>query len=501
MANLPTGTVTFLFTDIEGSTKLWEQHPEAMKAALAKHDSILKETVESNHGYLIKTTGDGVHAVFTTALDAINAAVASQRNLQTSEFFKNSEVLLRARMGLHTGEAELRDNDYFGQTLNRAARIMSAGHGEQILISAITAQVAREHAPVEVSFLDLGEHNLKGLSQVEKIFQVVAPGLQKDFPPLNSIPTATNNLPAQLTSFIGRERELKEASKKLASAKLLTLIGPGGTGKTRLSIQLGTEVLSHFADGVWFIELAPLADPALVLQTIASVLGVRAQSGMPLKNIVFDFLRAKNLLLIFDNCEHLADACAPAFLDECLARKNGLVSLESEALEAKDPYLHKSLMLAVDGADLEELRAMMELESDVAESRADQEAKVFESAGGFAPTIGIIGAVLGLIIVMGQIDDMKKVGHGIAAAFVATIYGVGSANILFLPAAQKIKLRAARERERQEMILAGVSGIVEGLNPKLIRSKLEAYSPKGKPAAVSSDAKAQKVATPREAES
>jgi len=171
-----------------------------------------------------------------------------------------------------------------------------------------------------------------------------------------------------------------------------------------------------------------------------------------------------------------------------MARKNGLVSLESEAMAARDPYLRKSLLLAVDGADLEEIRSMMQLESDVGESRAEQEAKVFESAGGFAPTIGIIGAVLGLIIVMGQIDDMKKVGHGIAAAFVATIYGVGSANILFLPAAHKIKLLAALERERQEMILAGVSGIVEGLNPKLIRIKLEAFArtnskPAQKPAA------------------
>ncbi|NWF85356.1 MAG: flagellar motor protein [Bryobacteraceae bacterium] len=159
-----------------------------------------------------------------------------------------------------------------------------------------------------------------------------------------------------------------------------------------------------------------------------------------------------------------------------MARKNGLVSLENEAMSAKDPYLRKSLLLAVDGADLDEIRSMMQLESDVAESRAEQEAKVFESAGGFAPTIGIIGAVLGLIIVMGQIDDMNKVGHGIAAAFVATIYGVGSANLVLLPAAHKIKARAAHERERQEMILAGVCGIVEGLNPKLIRTKLEAFA-------------------------
>lgn len=309
MTQLPTGTVTFLFTDIEGSTQLWEKYPEAMKAALAKHDALLKVAIESNHGHIIKTTGDGVHAVFTTALDAINAAITAQCTLQ-SFILSSSSFALKVRMGLHTGEAELRDGDYYGGTLNRAARLMSAGHGEQILIPDVTAQVVREHLPANVSLLDLGEHHLKGLLRAEKIYQVNAPELQKEFPPLNSIPTATNNLPAQLTSFIGREKEIREAKEKLSSAKLLTLIGPGGTGKTRLSIQLGTEVLPNFTDGVWFIELAPLANPALILQTIASVLNVRAQMGVSLKDIVIDYLRAKNLLLIFDNCEHLVEACA-----------------------------------------------------------------------------------------------------------------------------------------------------------------------------------------------
>ena len=320
MNSLPSGTVTFLFTDIEGSTRLWDTYPEAMKAALAQHDSILKEAIESNHGHIIKTTGDGVHAVFTTALDALNAAITSQRQLTSLPLESQlpiappqspaSNLLLPVRMGLHTGEAELRDNDYFGGTLNRAARIMSAGHGGQILISDVTAQVVREHLPRHVSLLDVGEHHLRGLLQIEKIHQVIAPDLQKDFPLLNSVPTATNNLPVQLTSFIGREREIAEATERFNEARLLTLIGPGGTGKTRLSIQLGTELLPQFPDGVWFIELAALTDPALILQTIASVLGVRAQVGMPLITIVTDYLRSRNLVLILDNCEHLVEASA-----------------------------------------------------------------------------------------------------------------------------------------------------------------------------------------------
>ncbi|HXQ39339.1 MAG TPA: adenylate/guanylate cyclase domain-containing protein, partial [Anaerolineales bacterium] len=280
---LPTGTVTFLFTDIEGSTKLWENHPEVMKSALAEHDSILKGAIESNRGHIIKTTGDGVHAVFTTAIDAINSAIAAQRFLHSS-FIPSTEIgtslqtssfALKVRMGLHTGEAELRDGDYYGQILNRAARIMSAGHGGQILISDVTAQVAREHLPMGISLLELGEHHLKGLMHPERIFQLTAPDLQKDFPPLHSVPTATNNLPSQLTSFIGRERELREAQEKLASTKLLTLIGPGGTGKTRLSIQIASEQLVNFKDGVWLVELAPISDPALIASTIAAVFEVR----------------------------------------------------------------------------------------------------------------------------------------------------------------------------------------------------------------------------------
>ncbi len=318
MSEFPTGTVTFLFTDIEGSTQLWEKHPEEMKSALAKHDSILKEAIESNHGHIIKTTGDGVHAVFEKVFDSVNATIQAQRNLSSSFIShpfdsaqdKPSSLSLKVRMGLHTGEAELRDGDYYGNTLNRAARIMSAGHGGQVLISSITSDLLRDQLQKDQSLLDLGEHHLKGLLLTEKIFQLVSPGLEKVFPSLNSISIATNNLPTQLTSFIGRERERNEVNEKLKSSRLMTLIGPGGTGKTRLSIQVAEDQLPEFKDGVWFVELAPLSDPKLIMQSIAAVFNVRTMPGMSLQDNIINFLRAKNLLLILDNCEHMVEACA-----------------------------------------------------------------------------------------------------------------------------------------------------------------------------------------------
>jgi len=317
MSNLPTGTVTFLFTDIENSTPLWEQHPEAMKSALAKHDSLLKETVEANNGQIIKTTGDGIHAVFSTVINAVQASFDAQREFQTSKVFakhaddsKHSEFSIRVRMGIHTGEAELRDGDYYGGTLNRAARIMSIGHGGQILISETTFQIAREYLSKDVSVLDLGQYQLKGLSKPEKIYQISTSDLQQEFPALKSLAHATNNLPTQLTSFIGRERELAEAKSRLDGARLLTLIGPGGTGKTRLSIKLGSQLLPDFEDGVWLVEFAPISDPSLIMQTIANTLDIREARGTPLHVLVHDYLREKQLLLIFDNCEHLVEASA-----------------------------------------------------------------------------------------------------------------------------------------------------------------------------------------------
>jgi len=329
-SNLPTGTVTFLFTDIENSTPLWEKHPEAMKSALAKHDALVRRISLLHNGRIIKTTGDGFLVVFAIATEAVQAAIHAQQAIQKEAW---DGVALKVRMGLHTGEAELRDGDYFGGTLNLAARIMSIGHGGQILISATTLHIAQEHLSAQVSVTDLGEHRLKGLSKVERIFQIATPELQQAFPALKSLTYLSNNLPTQLTSFIGRERELDEAQSKLENARLLTLTGPGGTGKTRLSIQLGSQLVPGFKDGVWLVEFAPISDPSLVTQTIASTFDIREVQGTLLKNLVHDYLREKHLLLILDNCEHLVEASA-RIADEILhvAPKVKIIVSSREAL-------------------------------------------------------------------------------------------------------------------------------------------------------------------------
>ena len=364
MSDLPSGTVTFLFTDIEGSTTLWEQYPEAMKSALVMHDTVLKETIETNHGQIIKTTGDGVHAVFRTAIDAVKSALDAQSVFQTSEIFDASEVSLHIRMGIHTGEAQLRDGDYYGGTLNRAARIMSIGHCGQILVSVTTYHIAQEHFAANITSLDLGEHHLKGLSKPEKIYQVTTPDLTQEFPPLRSQTHATDNLPTQLTSFVGRERELADAKSKLEGARLLTLIGPGGTGKTRLSIQLGSQLIPDFKDGVWLVEFAPITDPSLVTQTIASTFENGEVPNVPLKLLLHEFLREKHLLLILDNCEHLVEASAQV-ADELLhvAPNVKVIASSREALGINGETVYRVPSLSLPNQDQVTKEAVMGFES------------------------------------------------------------------------------------------------------------------------------------------
>ncbi len=308
MSDSPASTLTFLFTDIEGSTQLWEQHAETMRTALVRHDSILHESVQRRDGTVVKSTGDGIHAVFGHAADAVRAVADAQRALAAEPWGEVGQV--RVRMGVHSGPAEQRAGDYYGSTLNRAARLMAIAHGEQVLLSESAAGLARDSLPQEAALRDMGEHRLKDLTRPERVYQLVAPGLRADFPPLCSLTSFPNNLPVQLTNFVGRERVLSDTRRMLASTHLLTLTGPGGTGKTRLALHLAADMLDEYADGAWLVELAPLTDPALVLQSIAGALNVREQPSRSLIAVVSDFLRDKRLLLILDNCEHVIESCA-----------------------------------------------------------------------------------------------------------------------------------------------------------------------------------------------
>ena len=304
MSELPTGTVTFLFTDLEGSTRLWEAHPEAMKAALARHDEILRDAVAAHGGLIVKTTGDGVHAVFAAASDALTAAVAGQRGLAAEPWDANTTGPLRVRMGVHTGEAERRDGDYYGSALNRAARLMGVGHGGQILVSQTTAALVRDVMSEDRSLIDLGETRLRDLSEPERVFQLAADGLDRTFPPLLSLDVLPTNLPIQLTTFVGREGEVKAVDGLLADHRIVTLTGVGGVGKTRLAIQVAAESLDRYADGTWLVELAPVEAPRVV-DVIAAVLGMELQRGRSIEESLLDLLRRRELLLVLDNCEHV----------------------------------------------------------------------------------------------------------------------------------------------------------------------------------------------------
>ncbi len=304
----PTGTITFVFTDIEGSSQRWEKFPDAMALALARHDTILREAFDSRGGLVFKTIGDAFCVAFDTAQSAVNAVLEAQRLLRMETW--DDVNGLRVRMAVHTGAAEFRDNDYFGQALNRVSRILSSGHGGQTLLSLAAEALVRDNLPEGVRLRHLGEHRLRDLARPEHIYQLLANDLPSDFPPLRSLENVPNNLPVQLTNFIGREREMEEAKRLLEGTHLLTLTGTGGTGKTRLSLQVGADLFDKFPDGVWFVEFSTIDDPLLVTETVASALDVRQEPDRQLVTTLTNFLRAKNLLLILDNCEHVVAACA-----------------------------------------------------------------------------------------------------------------------------------------------------------------------------------------------
>jgi predicted ATPase/class 3 adenylate cyclase/DNA-binding NarL/FixJ family response regulator len=352
MSAPPTGTVTFLFTDIEGSTKLAQQYPAQWEAARQRHHAILREAITVSDGYVFQVIGDGFCVAFHNASDAIAASVSAQRALQAEAW---GETRVHVRMGLHTGPAVARDGEYSGYlTLAHVQRVMSGAYGGQVLLSGISAELTRGNLPDGLTLRDLGQHRLKGLLNPEHLWQLSAPDLSSDFPPLQSLAAIPNNLPIQMTSFIGREHELGELQRLLLTTRLLTLTGPGGTGKTRLSLQVATAVLGSpsagsglaFKDGVWFIELAPLSDPALLPQTVATTLGLHEDRGRPVFDVLTDYLRNKDLLLLLDNCEHLKDACAQltdSLLRSCPYLRVLGTSREALNLEGERVYLVQPL--------------------------------------------------------------------------------------------------------------------------------------------------------------
>ena len=310
MAELPSGTVTFLLTDIEGSTALWERLPEAMRLTVARHDALLTERIEQHRGSVIRSRGEGdsFFAVFGRANDAVAAAREIQQALRVETW--PTETPLRVRMAMHTGEAELRAGDYFGSAVNRCARLRAIAYGGQVLLSRATHDLIRDAPPEGVELLDLGEYHLKDILRPERVFQIAERDAPSAFPPLKAFEARPNNLPVQTTTLIGREREVAEVTQLLLNdVRLLTLSGTGGIGKTRLAVEVAQRLAERGLLSVAFTELAPIADPSLVTHAIAAAVGVREQVDHPLLETIVDWLRSMRLLLVLDNCEHLVAAC------------------------------------------------------------------------------------------------------------------------------------------------------------------------------------------------
>ncbi len=317
--DLPVGTVTFLFTDIEGSTPLVAKiGPRAFRDVLEHHNQLIRDAVAAHHGVDAGTAGDSFLLVFQDAVSAVAAAIDAQRALAAATWPAGAEV--RVRMGLHTGQGIAGGDGYVGLDIHRAARIAAAAHGGQVLLSEASRAASAQDLPPGVGAMDLGQHDLRGLAEPERIYQLMIEGLASDFPPLRSSTTPRTPLPAQLTTFVGRERELAEVTAMLQADRLVTLVGVGGIGKTRMMIQAAGPVARLRRHGACFVELAPITGPGLVQAEVARALGVEQEPGRPISDALVDFLRAKDILLLLDNCEHVIDAAselAQRLLESC----------------------------------------------------------------------------------------------------------------------------------------------------------------------------------------
>jgi len=329
-----------LFTDIEGSTQRWETFHNEMAHMLRRHDAILEDVLKKHAGFIFKRVGDSFCAAFDRASNAAASALAAQRALDNEDFAKIEG--LRVRMALHTGEAEERAGDYFGPAVNRVARLLAIGYGGQVLVSGICADLLGDELHAMVQLRDLGVHRLKDLTEPERIFQLCAPGLREDFPPLRSADVWPNNLPLQLTSFVGRQNDLTALKERVQASRMITIVGSGGVGKTRLAIRLGAEVLENFADGVWLLELASIVDSTLLSHVLASTLNIRESSDRLTLTTVISTLATKHALLILDNSEHLVDEVAKvadAVLRSC--PNVSIIATSRQPLQIAGEWIHQ----------------------------------------------------------------------------------------------------------------------------------------------------------------
>ncbi len=323
MAGLPEGTLTFMLTDLVGSTRAWESAPAAMREAMAGHDRIVDRCLKQHHGTEVPSgrAGDSILAVFASAADAATCALSLQRDFAAERW--PPEVNLEIRVALHSGEAELRQDQYHGQVLNRCSRLLATCHGGQVLLTRATEQLLVDELPPSAELRDLGRHRLKDMARPEHVFELNDSDHPREFPPILSQRTATN-LPVQLTAFIGRDGELQQLRELHGRARSLTLTGPGGSGKTRLALALASELVPEHADGVWFIELGPVSGPHLVPQAVADTLHLKEQASRRLADTLSDHLRERRSLLVLDNCEHVVDIVAELtveLLKECQGLK------------------------------------------------------------------------------------------------------------------------------------------------------------------------------------